>query len=41
LAQAGAFLLKAEIAECAFVDGKVIDTRTGEGLPLHTVVNGV
>jgi carbon-monoxide dehydrogenase large subunit len=41
LAQAAAFLLKADIAECAFVDGQVIDTRTGERLPLHAVVNGV
>jgi carbon-monoxide dehydrogenase large subunit len=41
LAQAGASLLKTEIAACAFEDGHVIDTGTGERLPLHIVVNAV
>jgi carbon-monoxide dehydrogenase large subunit len=40
LAQAGASLLKTEAA-CDFADGQVIDTGTGERLPLPVVVNAV
>jgi carbon-monoxide dehydrogenase large subunit len=41
LAQAGAHLLKTRVEDCSFADGHLIDTASGQRLPLPEVVNAV
>jgi carbon-monoxide dehydrogenase large subunit len=41
LAQAGAHLLQSRVEDCSFADGHVVDTATGQRLPMPEVVNAV